>query len=241
MEKKIDRIAEEKKKKKEKIEKLLIDIAIKITKEGKGCLFVIQEGSLEYEKLIEQDIKSFNVFQYPRRLEALSVLDGACIIDLEGNLIAYASKIKNTKPFTGYGTRHAAAYTASLDSNTAIISSEEDRKVKIFKSGALVMQIDPFEKNIEYKTKEAVNILESVGIGSVASITASALAPASYLTAFGISATTPAGLVLIPGIVVFATTHYLLKSLLKHHSPEEPEKDQKTILDFLWHKNHKKK
>ncbi|MBI2629989.1 DNA integrity scanning protein DisA nucleotide-binding domain protein [Candidatus Pacearchaeota archaeon] len=223
----------------EKIEKLLIDIAIKITKDGKGCLFVIKEKEFEYETMIEQDIKQFNVIDYPRRLEALSIIDGACVIDINGNLIAYSAKIKNTKPFTGYGTRHAAAYTSSLNGNTSIMSSEEDRKVKIFKSGVLIMQIDPFEKNIEYKTKEAVNILESIGIGSVASITASTLAPVSYLTAFGISAAAPAGLVLIPGIVVFATTHYILKSLLKKKSEEE-KAQQRTIFDFLWNIGRKK-
>jgi len=202
--------------KKEKVEKLLIEISLKIAKEGKGCIFAIEEQPIPYEHLIEQDIKPFDIFQYPRRLEALAVLDGACIITLDGQLKAYATRIAKAKTFSGYGTRHSAAYTASLNKNTAIMASEEDRKVKIFKNGVLVMQMDPFEKNIEYQTKEAVNILESIGIGSVASVTATALAPASYAAAFGISAATPAGLVLVPGIILFGTSHYLIRELLKH-------------------------
>ena len=64
------------------------------------------------------------------------------------------------------------------------------------------MQIDPFEKNIEYRTKEAVNILESIGAGSIATIGTSVIAPAL-------------GITLIPGIVIFGSTYYLIKLIKK--------------------------
>ena len=185
-----------------KIEKLLIEIAIKIAKQEKGCLLILQRENLKYEKLIAQDVKPFNVMENQRRLEALALLDGACIIDTKGFLIAYAVNIKNTKTFTGFGTRHAAAYTASLHKNTSILASEEDKKIRIFKDGKLVMQIDPLEKNIEYHTKEAVNVLESIGAGSIATIGTSILAPTL-------------GVTLLPGIIIFGSTYYLVKLIRK--------------------------
>ncbi|MBI2110741.1 DNA integrity scanning protein DisA nucleotide-binding domain protein [Candidatus Woesearchaeota archaeon] len=110
--------------------------------------------------------------------------------------------MKNTKTFTGFGTRHAAAYTASLHDNTSILTSEEDKKIRVFKNGKLVMQLDPFAKNIERHTKEAVNILESIGAGSIATIGTSILAPTL-------------GVTLIPGIVIFGSGYYLIKMLKK--------------------------
>src|SRR3989344_5736425 len=99
--------------------------------------------------LMEKEITA-NMLENQRRLEALALLDGACIVDKNGSLIAYSAKIINTKVFKGFGTRHSAAYTASLNKNVAILASEEDRKIRIFKNGKLIMQIDPMEKNIEH-------------------------------------------------------------------------------------------
>ena len=189
-------------KKLHKIEEVLIEIAIKIAKQSKGCLFVIKQNGLKYESLIPQDIKPFNIIDNQRRLEALALLDGACIVDKNGKLIAYSAKIRNTKVFKGFGTRHAAAFTASLNKNVAIMASEEDRKIRIFKNGKLIMQIDPMEKNIEHRTKEAVNVLESIGAGSIVTLGASVLAPTL-------------GITLIPGIVIFGSTYYLIKMLQK--------------------------
>ena len=103
------------------IEKTLMDIAIKIAKQEKGCLFVIKKNSLSYEPLLHQDVKPFPILENQRRLETLALLDGACIIDEKGYLIAYAVQIKKTKTFIGFGTRHAAGYTASLNGNISIL------------------------------------------------------------------------------------------------------------------------
>src|SRR3989338_5313490 len=185
-----------------KVEQVLLEISIKIAKQEKGCLFVIKQNGLEYETLIAQDIKPFNIIDNQRRLEALALLDGTCIIDKKGYLIAYAAQISNTKSFKGFGTRHSAAFTASLNKNIAILASEEDKKIRVFKNGKLLMQIDPMEKNIEHRTKEAVNVLESIGAGSIVTLGASVLAPTL-------------GITLIPGIVIFGSTYYLIKMLQK--------------------------
>lgn len=205
---------------KEKIEKFLIDVAIKITREGKGCLFVIEEKKVDYDLLIEQDIKSFNILDNPRRLEALAILDGACIIDLKGNLIAYGVNITNIKSFKGFGTRHSAGYTASLLGNTSIVGSEEDKKVRIFREGKLVMEIDSLTRNIEHRTNEAVNIMESIGFGTLGTIGATALAP--HL-----------GITLIPGIIIFGSAHYLIKILLSKPHKKNKSKNQSLITAFF--------
>ena len=186
----------------QKIEQVLIDIALKIAKQEKGCLFVIKQNGLEYDTLIPQDVKPFDIIDNQRRLEALALVDGACIIDKNGRLIAYSAKIKNTKTFKGFGTRHSAGYTSSLNRNVSILASEEDKKIRIFKNGSLIMQIDPLEKNIEYRTKEVVNVLESIGAGSIATIGASVIAPTL-------------GITLLPGIIIFGSTYYLVKMLQK--------------------------
>jgi hypothetical protein len=113
---------------------------------------------------------------------------------------AYAAQIADVKPFPSYGTRHSGAYTASLPGNIVILASEEDAKVRIFKNGKLVMQLDALERNIHTKTSDAVSILESIGIGTLGTIGASLMVPTL-------------GLSLIPGILIFGTSHYLIKQL----------------------------
>lgn len=107
-------------------------------------------------------------------------------------------------------TGNSAAYTASQNGNTVILASEEDSKVRIFKDGKLLMELDPFAKNIEKNTKEAISILESVGVGALSAVGVAILAPA-----IGIS--------LIPGILIFGSSHYAFKlvgSLLDKNKKE---------------------
>lgn len=182
----------------EDIEETLTKLALKIAKQHKGCIFVIMNTPLDYSVLIEQDINPFKVYENQRRTEALAMLDGACIINPDGVLMAYSVQILNTKSFMGYGTRHSAAYTASFNKNTVIMASEEDSKVRIFKDGKLIMQLDPLEKGIEGKTKEVVSILESIGAGTLSAIGVGVLVPVI-------------GLSIIPGIIVFSTSHYVFK------------------------------
>jgi hypothetical protein len=182
----------------ENIEETLTRIALKIAKSGKGCIFVIMNNKFDYAPLIEQDIKPFSVYENQRRTEILGLNDGACIISPEGNLIAYSINILNVKTFTGFGLRHSSSYSASFNGNTVIMSSEEDKKVRIFKDGKLIMQIDALEKNIETKTKEVVSILESIGAGTLGVVGVGIFAPAI-------------GLSIIPGILIFGTSHYVFK------------------------------
>ena len=184
------------------IEKVIIKISIEIAKRGEGALFVIGDR-IHYGKLVRHKCGKINVFDKgaEKVLKGLAVIDGATIIDRKGNLVNYGVLIKNTRPFVGFGTRHAAAVTASKNGNVAILSSEEERKVKIFRSGRYIMQIDALQKNVEQKVPAISKILETAGAGTLGYIGAATLAPTL-------------GIALIPGIVVFGGSYYAIKSFL---------------------------
>ena len=79
-----------------------------------------------------------------------------------------------------------------------MVVSEEDKKLKIIVGEKMIMQIDSLQKNIDKSVSGAVNLLESVGAGTIGTIGTSLLVPA-----FGIA--------LLPGIIVFGSAYYLGK------------------------------
>lgn len=189
----------------EQIEQIVLKIAIEIAKSGEGALFVIGDD-VKYEKLIPQKFSGLSVFDKgaEKILKGLAVIDGAIIINRKGKVIDYGVMIKKTKPFVGFGTRHAAAVTSSKNNNIAILASQEERKVKIFKNGKYIMQIDALQKNVEKNVSVISKILESTGAGVIGTIGVATLAPAL-------------GIALIPGIIVFGGSYYAIKSFLKKH------------------------
>ena len=193
----------------QKIEQVIIKIALEIAKSGEGALFVIGE-KIDYEKLIKKKFANLNVFEKgaEKIFKGLAVIDGAMIINKKGDLVDYGVLIKKSRPFIGFGTRHAAAMTASKKGNISILASEEERKVKIFRDGKYIMQIDALQKNIEKETSIASKILESTGAGFIGTIGTTVLAPTL-------------GIALIPGIIIFGGSYYALKSSLdKNHHPK---------------------
>jgi hypothetical protein len=189
------------------IAKVLLDIAIKLSANGIGSISVFNIGKkVKYEDLFEKDVEPFNIVDYPRRFEIVSGVDGACIINKDGKLISYSAQIKNTKVYKGFGCRHSAAYTASLNDNLVIMTSEEDRKVRVFRNGLLIMQIDPTDKEVKNKTKEAVTLMETIGVGTVGAGAISTIGATLLLPTLGIT--------LIPGIILFGSSHYILKNIV---------------------------
>ena len=154
-----------------KIEEKILKVAIEIAREGQGALLVIGKD-VRYERLIKQKFGKLNIFEEgaEKVLKGLAVIDGAVVIDLEGNLTDYGVLIKNSMPFVGFGTRHAAAMTASKGKNIAILVSEEERKVKVFQNGKYLMQIDSLQKNVEKNIPLMSKILESTGAGIIGRI-----------------------------------------------------------------------
>ncbi len=181
-----------------KLEEEIIRIGLKIAKRGEGALFVI--GQIDYNPLVTQSVPPFKVVENPKLLESLALMDGAIIIDENGFMRSYGVMVKSTKTFLNFGTRHSAAMTASKGNNIAILVSEEDKKVRIFRDEKMIMQIDALEKNVEQSVSNAVNLLESVGAGALGAIGTGILVPTL-------------GLAMLPGIVIFGSAYYLTKLL----------------------------
>ena len=129
-------------------------------------------------------------------------MDGAVIINKKGFVKAYAVRIKTTKIFKNFGTRHSAAISAATGDNIVVIVSEEDKKVRVMKKGKTVMQIDALQKNVEKDVSKAVKVLETIGAGTVGAVGTSILFP-------------PLGVAILPGIVIFGSAYYLGKLIQK--------------------------
>jgi len=183
---------------KKKLEEVLIQVGLRIAKRGEGALFIV--GEVKYEVMMEQNVPSFEVIRNPKLLESLALIDGAVIIDRRGFLVAYGARIKSNKIFKNYGTRHAAALGASTKGNLVVLISEEDKKVKILKEGKMIMQFDSLQKDVEKSVSRAVNVLESIGAGTIGAIGTSVLVPTL-------------GIAFLPGIIVFGSAYYLGKLL----------------------------
>ena len=185
--------------KNKQLEEILINVGLKIAKRNEGAIFAVG-GNVKYKPLVAQQVKSFNVRKNPKLLESLAIMDGAVILDSNGNMKAYGVMIKSTRTIKNFGTRHSAAISASKTADLIVMVSEEDKKVKILKEGKMIMQIDALQKNVEKSVSQAVNVLESVGAGTIGAIGTSILAPTL-------------GIALLPGIVVFGSGYYLTKVL----------------------------
>ena len=183
------------------LQELLIQVGLKIAKRREGALFVV--GDVKHTPLVEQSVHPFNVLNNPKLLESLALMDGAVILDENGKMISYGALILGRKKvFKNFGTRHSAALSSSKNENLAVLVSEEDRKLRIFRNGKMIMQIDPSAKDIEKSVSEAINVLESVGAGTLGALGTSLLVPAL-------------GIYLVPGIVVFGSVYYFGKSIHK--------------------------
>jgi DNA integrity scanning protein DisA with diadenylate cyclase activity len=181
-----------------KIEETILQVGLRIAKRNEGALFVI--GSVDHKPLVDQTVPPFDITKNPKLLESLALIDGAVIIDENGLMGAYGVLIKTRKVFKNFGTRHSAAISASKNGNVVFLVSQEDKKIRIFKDEKLAMQIDALQKNVENNVSSAVNILESIGAGTLGTIGTTVLAPTL-------------GLSLLPGILVFGSAYYLTKYL----------------------------
>lgn len=189
---------ESKKNNLKKIEETLIQVGLRVAKRGEGALFVV--GEIENKPLVDQSVPPFDVTKNPKLLESLALMDGAVIIDKNGFMKSYGVRVKSTRVFKNFGTRHSAAISAARGDNLVVIVSEEDKKIRILRKGKMIMQIDALQKNVEKSIPKAMQILESIGAGTVGTIGTSLLLPAL-------------GLSFVPGIIVFGSVYYLGKIL----------------------------
>lgn len=183
----------------EDLNKVLIEVCLKIARRGEGGLIVL--GEVNYKPLVKQEVNYFNVIENPKLLESLILMDGAVVIKRDGTLEAYGVKIQSNNILPNFGTRHSAAVSASMNKGNVIyLISEEERKVKVFKEGKLFLQIDALEKGIEKNTGRISEILESLGVGTLGSLGASALVPTLGITFF-------------PGLILFGTSYFLINQI----------------------------
>jgi len=183
-----------------KLEETLIQVGLRIAKRGEGALFVV--GEVKYNPMINQSVPPFKAVDNPKLLESLALMDGAVIINKKGFVSAYGVKIKSTKVFKNFGTRHSAAISAATGDNLVVIVSEEDKKVRILKKGKMIMQIDALQRNVEENVSGAVKILETVGAGTIGTLGTSLLLPAL-------------GIAFLPGVIFFGSAYYLGNEIRK--------------------------
>ncbi len=181
-----------------KLEETLIQVGLRIAKRGEGALFVV--GEVKYTPLINQSVPPFKATENPKLLESLALMDGAVIINKKGFVSAYGVRIKSTKVFKNFGTRHSAAISAATGDNLVVIVSEEDKKVRILKKGKMIMQIDALQRNVEQNVSGAVKMLETIGAGAVGTIGTSLLIPTL-------------GIAFLPGVIFFGSAYYLGKEI----------------------------
>ena len=149
----------------------------------KGSFFIItkeEDISNKYERLYPDlfSHKKINIKDKETQtlLIALAELDGAIVVDDSGYVIDYGVKIKKTKILLGHGTRHSAARGISQTKNVLpIISSEEDGRVRIFREGEMVAEINPrtgkdkqfFEKIGELFSRPDLQVATAGGVASL--------------------------------------------------------------------------
>ena len=176
------------------LKETLIQVGLRIAKRGEGALFIV--GDVDYKPLVDQNVPPFKVYENPKLLESLALMDGAVVINEEGFLEAYGVRIKSKKVLKNFGTRHSAAISAAKEDNLVVIVSEEDKKIRILRKGKMVMQIDALQKDVEKSVPHAVKILESIGAGTIGTIGTSLLIPA-------------VGITFLPGVILFGSVYYL--------------------------------
>jgi DNA integrity scanning protein DisA with diadenylate cyclase activity len=139
----------------------VLEIAMTISRRtaergGTGALFVVSDEEAVLNKstpLIldplanypkeQKDIKDANV---QGTINELSKLDGAFVISAEGYVLSAARYIEansqNINLPMGFGTRHMAAASITKQTDAvAIVVSESDGVVRVFKNGELISEI----------------------------------------------------------------------------------------------------
>jgi len=164
------------------VAKILVDIAMEFGREKKGSMFVVTHSDIKkYYKLLYPDLfsdRTVNIHDKSAQivLKKLADLDGAIILDEEGNILAYGAQITKTLLYKGHGTRHSAALgISSLPRTISIVSSEEDGCVRIFRNGITFIEINPFTQTPPTLSERIADLMTSssiplLGGGSLASV-----------------------------------------------------------------------
>lgn len=190
-------------KKIQKLQRLCVDTAMELTRQSDGGLIVIGD-TRAYKTIYPNFFKNqrVNALEPGMRkvLLKLAALDGAVILDPQGNVKAYGAHVLEQTPHPGFGGRHAAAKGISKQGCLAILASRESKMVKIFKNGIALVEFNPLTKGIENHVSKIVSLVNK----PEAAVVTSAAVGSSVL-----------GIALLPGIIVFAGSYYLAKQMFR--------------------------
>jgi hypothetical protein len=157
-------------------------LTTEMAKDRKGSFVVLTKNNIssKYEMLYPDLFKGKNINLKEKETKTLIMnlllMDGAVVMDYSGKIITYGAKIKKTKIVLGHGTRHSAARGISECKDVlAIISSEEDGRIRVFKQGKLIGEINPetgknrkfFEKLGELFSKPDIQVATAGGVASL--------------------------------------------------------------------------
>ncbi len=184
---------------KKKVYEAVLDTAILIAKKNEGGLIVIGNTN-QYECHFPNFFKRKKFYitddGMVEVLSKLGIVDGAIVIDPDGRIKAYGARILKQEAEKGFGTRHSAAKGISKEGHLAILASEQDKVVRIFKEGNKVMEINPHTKTVEKNVSKIVKVLTKAE-------TAGLIAGAAAVPIIG-----------IPGVIVFGGSYLVSKTLL---------------------------
>jgi DNA integrity scanning protein DisA with diadenylate cyclase activity len=147
-----------------------IDIAIKNSRHG--CIFVIdlnKKKKFNYYTKVFQSIKGENGKRLSVRndkdkhiIRHLATMDGATVIDRNGELREFGVTLNRQSTFFGHGKRHAFALgTSTIGNLVCILASEEDRHVRLFNEGICIVSIDPIghvPKDLRQKIADIIDM-----------------------------------------------------------------------------------
>lgn len=171
-----------------KKEKRVIDACMDVAmgNTDHGCLFVIelepQHGSY-YAKVFPQLAhvggRKLNVTDPVDKkiVQSLAAIDGATVVDKDGELREFGVTLKHQRTFLSHGKRHAFALgTSARKGIVCIVASEEDKHVRAFKGGICITDVDSrtgITADVRHKIIEILDTPMSkllVGAGVAASI-----------------------------------------------------------------------
>lgn len=149
--------------------KSCMDIALQNIEHG--CIFVIElNGNTKgnYYTKVFQSLKGevndllsvINEKDMPI-IKHLATVDGAVVIENNGDMREFGVTLKISRTFFGHGKRHAFALGTSAQKNIiCILASEEDKHVRLFREGKCIVDIDSnmyVPTTLRYKIVEIMN------------------------------------------------------------------------------------
>jgi diadenylate cyclase len=165
---------------KEEIYNFLLEVSQEFAKRKLGALIVIapkKKFNKIYEPLYPQITGKNDIFEKGTRelMIKLAELDGAFLIGDDGTIVAFGARITKSKVLPGYGTKHAAAVgiTKHIQNSSAILVSEENNWVKVFKDGKIILELDStkqppqlMNKIVNFVTDNDTALIATAGVSA---------------------------------------------------------------------------